>query len=230
MVSGVNTMNGAEPISQRSTQWHEDKARATKQAVIEGAARVFSQVGYRKAVITMISQSSGVTPGAMYHYFASKEAIALAVVDTGRDTWAKVPASAPEDSPLSVLIVKTLGQALLLDHDIVVQASFRLTFEPGAIPSSADSFSRTWLEATTDSFAAAITAGELGAEANPEQLAWNLLSGFVGTYSLIEALEGKATLLSHLEGVFSGVIRADLSAQHRDRVLTALRYSIAAAQ
>lgn len=215
-------------ISGRSTQWHADKARATRTAVIEGAATVFNEVGYRSAVISAISRAAKITPGGMYHYFDSKEDIAQAVLDEFEARWSVVPERAPEDSPLGMLISMTLRQMQWLHKDRIVRAGFRMTFEPGTLPTPNTSFAEQWLASVSAILVDAREAGELASDANADGIAWTIVSGFVGTYTLAETIGQHASLLPRMEAVLAGALREHLDPGHRDRVLTALRYSVAA--
>ncbi|MFF8816781.1 MULTISPECIES: TetR/AcrR family transcriptional regulator [Leucobacter] len=214
--------------SGRSTQWHQDKARATKAAVLEGAATVFNEVGYRSAVISAISRAAKVTPGGMYHYFDSKEAIAQEVLAEFQARWSAVPERAPEDSPLGLLISMTLRQMQRLHKDRIVRAGFRMTFEPGTLPTPNTSFAEQWLRSVTEVLADARTAGELSEDANADEIAWAIVSGFVGTYTFAETIGAHESLLERMEAVLAGALREHLAPQHKDRVVTALRYSVAA--
>lgn len=47
-----------------------------RQEILEAAARVFSRRGIQGATMAEIAGEAGLTPGALYRYFASKEALA----------------------------------------------------------------------------------------------------------------------------------------------------------
>jgi AcrR family transcriptional regulator len=51
------------------------------QELVEAALQVFAQKGYRNARIDDVAEAAGVTKGAIYHYFANKEALLLRVVE-----------------------------------------------------------------------------------------------------------------------------------------------------
>jgi AcrR family transcriptional regulator len=57
------------------------RAVATRGAILAAAAEEFAARSYHEASLSRILERSGVTKGALYFHFVSKESIALAVVD-----------------------------------------------------------------------------------------------------------------------------------------------------
>ncbi|MEA2740546.1 MAG: TetR/AcrR family transcriptional regulator, repressor for uid operon [Acetobacteraceae bacterium] len=58
---------------------HEQKRRE----ILEAAGRCFVRDGFRGASISDICAEAGISPGHLYHYFASKEAIIGAMTEAG---------------------------------------------------------------------------------------------------------------------------------------------------
>ena len=58
-----------------------DPTEKTKSEIISTAARLFKEKGWDKVNIEDIVKEVGVTRGAFYHYFKSREALIVAVVD-----------------------------------------------------------------------------------------------------------------------------------------------------
>ena len=56
----------------------------TRSVIIRAAADVFAAYGYGGTSMADICQAAGMTKGALYFHFASKEALALAIIDSGR--------------------------------------------------------------------------------------------------------------------------------------------------
>jgi len=56
----------------------ESKKRATRQAIIEAAVRLFGRDGFEKTSIEKIAREAGVGKGTIYGYFRAKEEIFLA--------------------------------------------------------------------------------------------------------------------------------------------------------
>src|SRR6266581_2995222 len=69
-----------------------------REQIIDAAMQAFSQKGYARATNKDIAREAGITPGLIYHYFDSKEALLKAIID--------------ERSPIQML--RSLPQEMLL--------------------------------------------------------------------------------------------------------------------
>lgn len=91
-----------------------ERRTRTREAVLTAAARGLSTYGYANLVLEQVARDAGYTRGALYHLFAGKEELALAVVEWVRDTWeAEVlrPALSERD-PLASLMALATGHAI----------------------------------------------------------------------------------------------------------------------
>src|ERR1700735_1526684 len=59
------------------------KAEATRQSILEAAARIFRRDGYSAARLTDIAAEIGMKAGSLYYHFGSREALVEAVMDVG---------------------------------------------------------------------------------------------------------------------------------------------------
>src|SRR5258708_16776644 len=50
--------------------------------IMDAAMRVFAQKGFMKATNKDIAREAGITPGLIYYYFESKEALLKAIIET----------------------------------------------------------------------------------------------------------------------------------------------------
>lgn len=57
------------------------QAKETRSKIIQAAAKLFARQGYHKTTITDLAQAIHLTSGAIFHHFASKQAILDAVLD-----------------------------------------------------------------------------------------------------------------------------------------------------
>ncbi|HWM75402.1 MAG TPA: TetR/AcrR family transcriptional regulator [Nocardioides sp.] len=91
-----------------------DRRATTRSALLASAAQGLSTYGYANLVLEQVARDAGYTRGALYHLFANKEELALAVVEWVGETWdteVRQPALA-EDDPLASLIRMAKGHAL----------------------------------------------------------------------------------------------------------------------
>ncbi len=53
-----------------------------REQIIDAAMQVFAQKGYLRATNKDIAHEAGITPGLIYHYFESKEAVLKAIIES----------------------------------------------------------------------------------------------------------------------------------------------------
>ena len=109
----------------------ERRAR-TRAALLEAGARGFSRYGYGNVVLEKVAAEAGYTRGALYHLFAGKEELALAVVGWVAETWERevwLPATRA-DAPVDVLISLARGHIVFCRRDIArVMMALRVEFD-----------------------------------------------------------------------------------------------------
>ena len=95
-----------------------ERRAATRSALLAAAARGLSTYGYANLVLEQVARDAGYTRGALYHLFAHKEELALAVVRWVGETWdAEVRSPAlSEVDPLASLITMATGHARYCRH------------------------------------------------------------------------------------------------------------------
>jgi AcrR family transcriptional regulator len=120
----------SESDTRRRTQ-AERRAR-TRAALLEAGARGFSRYGYGNVVLEKVASDAGYTRGALYHLFAGKEELALAVVDWVADTWEHEvwePAQRAK-VPVDVLVALARGHIVFCRRDIArVMMALRVEFD-----------------------------------------------------------------------------------------------------
>ncbi len=98
---------------------------------MEAAARGLSKYGYSNLVLERVASEAGYTRGALYHLFANKEDLALAVVKWVEETWnAEVGSlSAEETDPVDALLAIARGHAIYCRRDVAdVMMTLRVEF------------------------------------------------------------------------------------------------------
>lgn len=61
------------------------RSEATRQKILDSAIEVFGEVGYAAAGWSTIIERTGMTKGALYHHFDSKESLASNIIEEGSD-------------------------------------------------------------------------------------------------------------------------------------------------
>lgn len=110
----------------------QQRSEETKTRILESAIKLFSGHGYNKASVDDICREAGISKGAFYHHFESKQALFLAVLDG----WLKTIDTAIEESkdktaPETFMLMtqafpylfKTAGEGLPMFLEFWLQAS-----------------------------------------------------------------------------------------------------------
>ncbi len=185
-------MTGARRAGDGTGQ--QNRAARTRWLIVETAAAVFDELGYDGASTTEILARCGLTRGALYFHFPSKEAIAQAVMAARADVL--VP---PERAVrLQAAIDLTLRFADRLQHDTVLRAAVRLTMgqssfrRPETLPyrSAADVIRGLLREAQA--------RGELLATTEPGEVAQLIVGSFTGIQLLSQVYEERRDLTSRV--------------------------------
>ncbi|MGW4033980.1 ScbR family autoregulator-binding transcription factor [Streptomyces sp. NPDC004838] len=106
----------------------QDRAIRTRQSILAAAAKVFEERGYQASTITEILAAAGVTKGALYFHFQSKEHLAQGVL-AEQDQRLTIPARTCKVQE----IVDTVAlHAYRLQTDPMVRAGVRLSLDQQA--------------------------------------------------------------------------------------------------
>ncbi|MFF3291705.1 ScbR family autoregulator-binding transcription factor [Streptomyces sp. NPDC003023] len=103
----------------------QERALRTRETIMRAAAEVFDEFGFAGASISKIMKQSGLTQGAMYFHFDSKEDLARAVMHAQADTITPHVGS----QGLQRLVDITLVWSRQLQKDPLLRAGVRLTSE-----------------------------------------------------------------------------------------------------
>ena len=159
----------------RQTQ-AERRAR-TRTALLEAAARGLSRHGYGNLVLEQVAKEAGYTRGALYHQFAGKQELTLAVAAWVEETWwaemAKVMATT--DKAVDALIAVCRAHAVYCRRDIArLMTALRVEFSDHPehpVGRAVDEAVGRVMEMTTQLLSLAIEAGEIPKDTPPRVLA-----------------------------------------------------------
>jgi AcrR family transcriptional regulator len=106
--------------SERGRQTQVDRRARTRSALLESAARGLSRHGYSNLVLERVASEAGYTRGALYHLFANKEELALAVVEWVEETWwaQMTPLISDHADPVAALAAVARAHAVFCRRDI----------------------------------------------------------------------------------------------------------------
>lgn len=187
----------------------QQRAKATREAVLNAAAKVFALRGYTSATIAEILAESGVTKGAAYFHFDSKEDLARAIVNEQLSWMAKQPEAQELGLQASVDLSYKFAEAL--QSNPVVRASIRLTLERNTFedrPGEQNPYCG-WITQVSNSLEPDVSSGVLRIPA--PDAAYLIVSMLTGTQLVAEALTRRADLIERVHFLWVSILPALVS-------------------
>lgn len=188
----------------------QQRAKDTRLSVIEGAARVFAEIGYGNASLTDITKRAGVTKGALYFHFSSKRELALAVIEQQHAIVVAAGSDiAASDAPA---LDKLIGLCRMFGHQLldepVVQGGIRLTFEASAFDADVSGPYQDWIHTAEQLLRQAATDGFVRADLDAAAFARYLVSSFTGVQMVSEVLTSREDVLLRIEQMWEFMLPA----------------------
>ncbi|WP_053742725.1 ScbR family autoregulator-binding transcription factor [Streptomyces sp. NRRL WC-3618] len=144
-----------------------ERAIRTRQRVLLAAAEIFDEAGYENAAVSQIVERAGLTLGALYFHFGSKQGLAEALMNAQ-------PATIEphlESTGLQRLVDITLVWADRMKRDPILRAGVRLAVEQGSHGMNDASSFEEWRALMRSHLDVARSDGELREEVDPDRLA-----------------------------------------------------------
>ncbi|MFJ1641675.1 ScbR family autoregulator-binding transcription factor [Streptomyces sp. NPDC088256] len=162
----------------------QDRAIRTRQTILSAAAKVFEKHGYQAATITEILAEAGVTKGALYFHFQSKEELAQGVLGE-QDQRLTVSDRACKTQEIVDIIML---HAHRLQTDAMVRAGVRLSLDQQAHDLDRSGPFLNWGEVLTRLLEKAQAQGELLPHILPRETSDVLVGSFAGVQAMSQAL------------------------------------------
>ncbi|MFI6655259.1 ScbR family autoregulator-binding transcription factor [Streptomyces sp. NPDC050523] len=162
----------------------QDRAIRTRRKILSAAAEVFETRGYQSATISEVLKAAGVTKGALYFHFQSKEELAQGVLHA-QGQGITLP---PRASKIQELVDVVMLHAHRLQTDPMVRAGVRLSMDQTSHGLDRKGPFRIWAALARDLLDDARTQGELLPHVNTEDTADVLTGSFAGIQSMSHAL------------------------------------------
>ncbi|MFJ9469291.1 ScbR family autoregulator-binding transcription factor [Streptomyces caniferus] len=185
------------------------RAKTTRRSLLEAAATLFDERGYAGTSISDISAHSGRTSGAIYFHYASKEKLALAIVEEHFATWPHLISRHRQRGlpALEKLVALSFEVARAFRDDIVVRAGARLWAERKAIDTQLPAPFLGWIEAVTELLEEADRNGELADDVPPATTAHGIICAFFGLHTVSDALDGRRHIEERLDDLWHLLLR-----------------------
>lgn len=109
----------------------QQRSEETRNHILEAAGHQFAQYGYAAGGVAEICEAAGVSKGAFYHHFPSKQAVFLALLDrwlADLDKAFELVLEKEEDMPRAILLMADLAGRVLQSADTDTNLNIILEF------------------------------------------------------------------------------------------------------
>lgn len=175
----------------------------TRQQLLRAAACVFVELGYENASIAKIIKRAGVTHGALYFHFPSKEELARGVLQEAVTTEGVVP----QDLKLQEWIDTALALAYRLPEEPVQEAALRLAVDPSARILFGSRWA-DWMGLLTQLLQEAQQRGEVFPHVDPKESARVMMSAWTGMQLVLDDVPSGFDLEYHIASMLNHILPA----------------------
>ena len=170
------------------------KGHATRASILQTAAEVFAERGYADTTLSQLIARSGLTKGAFYFHFTSKEQLAFAVLEEKQRQWLEFVSQRALDKPRAIDQLRALGPALIRLHrqDPSAYSAPRLSRDLSRMPELADTVrarTRGWIDLVAGIISRAQQDGDLPSGLDATALATILVAATDGLKDLSDILD-----------------------------------------
>ncbi|GAA3013264.1 ScbR family autoregulator-binding transcription factor [Streptomyces fulvorobeus] len=210
----------------------QQRAIRTRRVFLEAAAEVFDEHGYDAATIAAILERAGLTRGALYFHFTSKEELARGVLQEAVTAEGLVP----QAFKLQEWVDIALLLAYRLPREPMLSASIRLSVDPRARSLFGTRWP-DWIELGAQILTEAKARGELLPHVDPQVTSRLFVGAWTGVQLIAESMAEPPDLVCEISSLFElflpnnavpGVLsRLDTSPHRAERLLKESREAVA---
>ncbi|OBB70084.1 TetR/AcrR family transcriptional regulator [Mycobacterium sp. 852014-50255_SCH5639931] len=166
------------------------RSEATRRKILDAAIEVFGEVGYAAAGWGAIIERTGMTKGALYHHFDSKESLASDILKEGSDALlAAFRNVCGSSSPgLENLLHGAFTIVEVLNSDKMVRTAEQLASALSGLNEAAAVFYADLAAKIAEEARRAISEGDLRQDVDPEVLSEFLVGAMFGTRLVSNAI------------------------------------------
>ena len=198
------------------------RSERTRRALVHAGAQMFDRHGYASATLGQIAGAAGMTKGALYFHFASKDGLADAVQARGRQLLCDFVQHQWEagTAPLQALIDLTHWLARALHEDPVIRAGLRITNECAGRRPAATDFHQAWITEVLRLHGQARAAGDLRAHDGADDGQTLLLAAVCGIGVLAATGMPRPELAHRIHALWQPLLPALVPPGHTTRYRT----------
>ncbi|PPF44854.1 TetR family transcriptional regulator [Pseudoclavibacter sp. AY1F1] len=203
----------------------QDRAVQTRARILQAAATLIQESGYSDMSLSRVSDHAGVTKGALYFHFASKEALALALIaqqhETVRLDAVTIFASSANPLVKMMRLCEDLSRKLMTDP--IVRAGIQLTTDSRTVGTPVRKPYEDWIRTFSVLAEQAVKEGFFTRSTDPVLLANLIIPCYTGIQLVSEAFSERKDLLERMTGFWELVIRATVPPEQVERRLLQMK-------
>jgi AcrR family transcriptional regulator len=195
---------GLKRADEAPRQVASERAELTRRHILSVAARMFAECGYAGTSLNDIVRESGLTKGAFYFHFASKEALALAVFQDMQERMHDriLTAARSERRALDQMVAMMRERCTMLEEDRAFRSMGKLCGELGRQPQLSEDMHQMLhvpVELMTQHIKTAQAEGDVRADVDAHALAEICMAVIIGMDQMSDTLSGGADLRRRAE-------------------------------
>lgn len=159
------------------------RSEATRRKILDAAIEVFGEVGYAAAGWSTIIERTGMTKGALYHHFDSKESLASNIIEEGSDTLLSAYRNVckPSSPGLENIVHGSFTIVEVLGSDKMARAGAQLATALSGFNAAASRFYANLVLETAQEARRAVNEGDLREGIEPDVLSASIVGTISGT-------------------------------------------------
>ncbi len=179
------------------------RSEATRQKILDAAIDVFGEVGYAAAGWGTIIERTGMTKGALYHHFDSKESLASSIIEAGSDTVLNTFRNVcGSSSPgLENLLHGSFTIVEVLSSDKMAGAAERLASALSGFNGAASRFYANLVLEMAQESRRAIKEGDFRDDIDPDVLSGSIVGAIFGMRLVTGAIAGHGKMGEAADGL-----------------------------
>ncbi|WP_433607929.1 ScbR family autoregulator-binding transcription factor [Prescottella agglutinans] len=199
----------------------QERAIATRQQIVKGAAEMFDREGYERATLADIVDHCGLTKGALYFHFKSKDELATVVIEeqhaVAMNAVKAINATAAPALEQIVMLCYEMGREMV--DDPFVRAGIRLTLELSAVAGPRKPY-LDWITSCEQMLRAAVEEGDVLDTLDTADLAYYIISAFTGVQLVSNVLTARADLDARIDQMLTFVLATVVPPRRRHKIDT----------
>ena len=211
-----------EPVREAPARATQARARFTRRRILECAAAAFARDGYDGTSLNEVIRESGLTKGAFYFHFGSKEELALATFRHKQEQLVDraLAATRREPDALAELRAVLRTRVRLYREDPSARCILRLGAELGAKAGPDSEFAR-YQELTIETFASLVRRGQqegiVRESLDPRATGEAIFAALIGTDRLSRLLSGSSDIERRTEELLELLVNGLATSGPQDR-------------